>query len=44
MGGPALDLPGVAAPVIVDLDADGDPDLLVGEIAGGLRYYENIGR
>ncbi|MGH7572239.1 MAG: FG-GAP repeat domain-containing protein [Gemmatimonadota bacterium] len=43
-GGPALDLPGIAAPVFADLDADGDPDLLVGEIAGGLRYYENVGR
>lgn len=41
---PALELPGIAAPVFADLDADGDPDLLVGEIAGGLRYYENEGR
>jgi hypothetical protein len=40
---PALELPGMAAPVFADLDADGDPDLLVGEIAGGLRYYENEG-
>ena len=39
----ALELPGIAAPVFADLDADGDPDLLVGEIAGGLRYYENAG-
>ncbi|MCI0346443.1 MAG: VCBS repeat-containing protein [Chloroflexi bacterium] len=38
-----LDLPGIAAPVFADLDADGDPDLLVGEIAGGLRFYENVG-
>lgn len=38
-----LELPGIAAPVFADLDADGDPDLLVGEIAGGLRYYENVG-
>ena len=42
--GPALELPATAAPVFADLDADGDPDLLVGEIAGGLRYYENEGR
>ena len=39
----ALELPGMAAPAFADLDADGDPDLLVGEIAGGLRYYENEG-
>jgi hypothetical protein len=42
-GGSALELPGTAAPVFADLDADGDPDLLAGEIAGGLRYYENVG-
>jgi hypothetical protein len=39
---PALELPGIAALAFADMDADGDPDLLVGEIAGGLRYYENV--
>lgn len=43
-GESALELPGIAAPAFADLDADGDPDLLVGEIAGGLRYYENLAR
>lgn len=42
--GPVLDLPGLAAPAFADMDGDGDPDLLLGEIAGGLRYYENVGR
>ncbi|HET9581932.1 MAG TPA: VCBS repeat-containing protein [Gemmatimonadota bacterium] len=42
--GATLELPGIAAPVFADMDADGDPDLLLGEIAGGLRYYENAGR
>ena len=32
---------GSAAPELVDLDADGDLDVVVGEVGGGLRYFEN---
>lgn len=34
-------LDGLAAPGFGDLDGDGDPDLVSGGLAGGLRYYEN---
>lgn len=30
-----------SAPVIVDLNSDTDPDLILGNIKGGLYYYEN---
>ena len=33
----------LAAPAIVDLDGDGDLDMLVGEYEGALQYFENIG-
>ena len=32
-----------SAPDFVDIDADGDFDLFVGEISGGLGYFENTG-
>ncbi|HEY1039399.1 MAG TPA: FG-GAP-like repeat-containing protein, partial [Bacteroidia bacterium] len=32
-----------SAPVFVDLDADGDLDLMAGELEGGFKYYTNIG-
>jgi len=32
-----------SAPVLADLDADGDLDLIVGEFYGTFRYYENTG-
>ena len=33
----------LAAPAFVDLDDDGDLDMLVGEYYGELQYFENIG-
>lgn len=36
-----LDAPDVASPVFADMDGDGDPDLFIGSVAGGLIYYEN---
>ena len=34
---------GTGSPAFVDLDADGDPDLIVGTIDGEFDYYENTG-
>lgn len=38
-----IDVGGDAAPIIVDLNRDGLPDLLVGEKSGNLNYFENTG-
>ena len=32
---------GYAIPVLVDLDADGDQDLVLGQISDFLQYYRN---
>ena len=32
-----------ATPTLVDIDADGDVDLFVGDLDGGVRYFKNIG-
>jgi len=37
---PAIDAPPLAAPVFIDLDADGDADFVSGGVGGGLVYYE----
>jgi hypothetical protein len=33
----------VSAPVFVDLDGDGDRDIIVGDVSGDLHYFQNIG-
>jgi hypothetical protein len=31
-----------SAPLLCDLDSDGDPDLFIGEAEGGLHFYKNL--
>ncbi len=37
----AVQTPLLATPALVDLDGDGDADLVTGGLSGGLRYYEH---
>ena len=39
-----MDFPGTLSPEFVDIDADGDYDLFVGEYHGDLNFFENIGK
>ncbi len=41
-GGFPIDVGQAAAPVIYDIDKDGRPDLLIGNLTGYLVYYRNI--
>ncbi len=38
-----IDVGSCATPQLVDVDRDGDLDLLIGEKKGNINYYENIG-
>lgn len=38
-----IDVGGYATPQLIDADRDGDLDLIIGERAGNLNYYQNIG-
>lgn len=38
-----IDIGQFATPMIVDVDRDGDKDLVVGEMGGTLNYFENTG-
>ena len=38
----SIDVGNWSAPVLCDLDSDGDPDLFIGEAEGGLHFYKNL--
>ena len=38
----SIDVGDLSAPVLWDVDADGDPDLFIGEAEGGLHFYKNL--
>ena len=39
----SIDIGQFATPAIADVDRDGDPDLIVGELSGNLNYFQNTG-
>jgi len=41
--GNPIDVGNYATPQLIDADRDGDLDLIIGERAGNLNYYQNIG-
>ena len=38
----SIDVGERSAPVLCDVDSDGDPDLFIGEAEGGLHFYKNL--
>ncbi|MBI3503134.1 MAG: T9SS type A sorting domain-containing protein [Bacteroidetes bacterium] len=42
-GGTDIDIGSYSTPFLIDADRDGDLDLLIGEQAGNINYYENTG-